>query len=386
LYSEKIINRNLEDFAAEEGWSPVYHSYDQVRDFSAYIDSLIKMESNSKSSYINVTTKISERRQREIAHWIENEQVLCGIDSGYWERNYAWVCDEKGEIFKFKNRKSQEVFDSIIAEADEKQLPIQMLCLKGRQVGITTKTALKFIHRMLFIPHTQAVMASVQREKSELIERILNTAYNRSPWWLVPRRMPKRAFDNGSILSIQSGMQATGIAQGWTPQLIHISELPLIPNPKNTIEEGLLPATHPSRNLFMVFEGTGAGNVGWFPDFWRDSKKSWPLGLSRMRPVFIPWASATDIYPQADWLRGFPVPEDFMTRRMDATIKHVKRCESYVRNTPYLAKVMGQDYSIPIEQQWYWEFEYRQAKERHTLQKFLARMPADDFEALTGGP
>ena len=382
MYSQKIINSSLELFEEENGWLPHYHSYDEVLEFTKYVDSLIRIESNSKSSYINLVKKISESRQKEIRHWIQNEQALCSLDNNYWTKNYAWVADEKGQIFKFKARKSQEVFDSVVAGFDEQQVSIEILCLKGRQVGITTCVALKFIHRMLFIPHTQAVMASVQRDKSDLIERMLNTAYNRCPWWLVPRRLPKKSFDNGSILSIQSGMQATGIAQGWTPQLIHISEISLIPNPKETIEEGLLPATHSSKNLFMVFEGTGSGNVGWFPDYWRDQKKMWPM--ARMCPLFISWPLATDLYPEADWLRKFPIPGSFLSNQLEATKKHVARCESYIRNTPFLSKVVGKDYRMPIEQIWFYEFEYRQAKERHTLQKFAARMPADDFEALTG--
>jgi hypothetical protein len=382
MYSQKIINSSLELFEEDNGWLPHYHSYDEVLEFTKYVDSLIRIESNSKSSYINLVKKISESRQKEIRHWIQNEQALCSLDNNYWTKNYAWVADEKGQIFKFKSRKSQEVFDSVVAGFDEDQVSIEILCLKGRQVGITTCVALKFIHRMLFIPHTQAVMASVQRDKSDLIERMLNTAYNRCPWWLVPRRLPKKSFDNGSILSIQSGMQATGIAQGWTPQLIHISEISLIPNPKETIEEGLLPATHSSKNLFMVFEGTGSGNVGWFPDYWRDQKKMWPM--ARMCPLFISWPLATDLYPEADWLRKFPLPESFLSNQLEATKKHVARCESYIRNTPFLSKVVGKDYRMPIEQIWFYEFEYRQAKERHTLQKFAARMPADDFEALTG--
>jgi hypothetical protein len=672
MYSQKIINNSLEFFEQENGWLPVYHSYGEVLEFTKYVDSLIKIESNSKSSYINLVKKISASRQVEIRRWIQNEQALCSMDNNYWTKNYAWVADEKGQIFKFSPRKSQQVFDSVIAGFDEDQVSIEILCLdpetkvltadlhwvrlddikvgdeivavdegetleqrklkhaasyqakkngtyeprvkgqkknlserkmrttiveakwdtfgaaveilfedgrkivcspnhkflskarggveptwyeardlgvgsevrsitkpwnepayedgwfggfidgegcmskhsepgtdvcvaqrfnvaldrardylkkrgyayreevdtrsvtpngkqgkdpvaklsvsrsdelfrlmgqtrpsrfinrrwwegkclpgkrsaatntwakiisvriipdqrlidiqtstgtfiaeglvthnclKGRQVGITTCVALKFIHRMLFIPHTQAVMASVQRDKSDLIERMLNTAYTRCPWWLVPRRLPKKSFDNGSILSIQSGMQATGIAQGWTPQLIHISEVSLIPNPKETIEEGLLPATHSSKNLFMVFEGTGSGNVGWFPDYWRDSKKKWPLNQSRMCPIFISWPLATDLYPQEDWLRKFPVPGGFLNNRLDATKKHIARCESYIRNTPYLSRIVGKDYQMPVEQQHFWEFEYRQAKEKHTLQKFAARMPADDFEALTG--
>jgi hypothetical protein len=507
LYSEKIILRNLDEFAAREGWMPTYHTYDEVCEFSAYLNTLIEMESNSKSSYIKVIKPITQRRQKEIARFIENEQALCGLDSSYWEKNFAWVCDEKGQIFKFKNRKSQDVFDAIVADFDEKQVSIELMIIKARQVGMcldpdtkvltadlkwvrisdlevgeevvavdegltleefkavgiknwrnrvqgikserprcnvnkerkmrtavveakwdvtspairltfedgrqltatpehkflikqhggsqprwqvtkkigvgdelryvttpwpemnledawiggvidgegslntkkdgielkitqafnkvldrlrdymlaqhysfqeaidcrqpdperpsklgkkdvwriaiarmnevfrligktqpvrfvgshwwngkcmpgkksgmawqrivkiellpaqrmvdiqtstktfiaegfvshnSTKVALKFVQRLMFIPHTQAVMASVQKEKSELIGRILDTAYNRCPWWLVPRRLPKRSFDNGSILSIQSGMQATGLAQGWTPTCIHV--------------------------------------------------------------------------------------------------------------------------------------------------------------------
>jgi hypothetical protein len=356
-----------------------------VAEFGAYINSLTKVESNTKSSYISVVKSITARRQKEIARWIQNEQALCGLDSSYWETRYAWVCDEKGQIFKFANRRSQDVFDSIIKEFDDLGVSIEMLILKARQVGISTKVALKFIHRLMFLPHTQAVMASVMKEKSELIGRILDTAYNRSPWWLVPRRMPKRSFDNGSILSIQSGMQATGLAQGWTPTCVHISELADVPNPKVTIEEGLFRAAHSSRNLFMVLEGTGGGNTGWLADTWRASKADWPKGQARLCPVFIPWAMCPDIYPEPDWVRKFPVPEDFLSRRIhEVTRKHVIKCESYIRNTPYLAKIAGKDWRMPVEQKWFWQFNYDAAVKNHTQKTWAAQMPADDYEALTG--
>src|SRR5262249_10182430 len=83
MYSEKTVLRNLDEFAAREGWCPQYHTYDEVREFSAYIDSLTKIESNTKSSYISVIKPITSQRQKAIARWIENEQVLCGFDSSY---------------------------------------------------------------------------------------------------------------------------------------------------------------------------------------------------------------------------------------------------------------------------------------------------------------
>jgi hypothetical protein len=384
MYSEEIVERNLREFRDREGWCPKRHTYEEVREFTAYIDSLTKVESNTKSSYISVVKSITSSRQRDIARWIENEQAMCGLDSSYWEKNYAWVCDEKGQIFKFANRKSQDVFDAIISDFDLLGVSIELLILKARQVGISTKTALKFIHRLMFLPHTQAVMASVMKEKSELIGRILDTAYNRSPWWLVPRRMPKRSFDNGSILSIQSGMQATGLAQGWTPTCVHISELADVPNPKVTIEEGLFRAAHSSKNLFMVLEGTGGGNTGWLADTWRASKEDWPKGLARLCPVFIPWAMCPDIYPEPDWLRKFPVPGDFQRKIHEVTRKHVIKCESYIRNTPYLARIAGNDWRMPIEQKWFWQFNYDAACKNHTQKTWASQMPADDYEALTG--
>jgi hypothetical protein len=385
MYSERVVNSNIDAFAAEHGWCPTPHSFAEVQEFTEYINKIVKpVESNSKSTYYGLTRPITEKRRQEIWRWIENEQVLAGLDYKYWRDNYAYVIKEGGQEVKFKNRRSQDVFDSIVADLEEQQAGIQIICLKARQVGITTLVALMFIHRMLFIPNTLAVMASVQKEKSEEIEVKLNTAYEKCPFWLKPAREPKRSFANGSRLSIESGMQPKGIAQGKTPSLIHISEIGLIPNPHNVIEEGLLPATHSNKNLFMVFEGTGSGNVGWFPDFWRDTKKKWPLGLARMCPIFISWPLATDLYPQADWLRQHPVPVNFYEKRLDATRIHITRCESYIRNTPYLARIVGSNYRVPIEQQWFYEFEYQAARDRHALHQLAARLPADDFEALTG--
>jgi hypothetical protein len=385
MYSSRIVIERIQDFASQKGnFLPIYHTYDEVLEFTEYVKSLIKKDENSKGAWITHVRRMSASKQQELVRWIQNEQVLCALDSSYWDRNYGWVCDEKGQMFKFKNRKSQEIFDSVIAEFDEKQVSIEILCLKARQLGVTTKVALKFIHRLLFIPNTQAIMASVQKERSELIKRIMDTAYGHCPWWLVPTITAKNRYDNGSILSIQSGSQAIGLAQGWTPNSIHLSELADYPNPQKMIEEGLFRATHSSKNLFMVLEGTGGGNTGWLAETWRAAKQDWPLGKSRLCPIFIPWAMCPDIYPEEDWIRKFPVPGGFESQIHDATRKHVTKCESYVRNTPYLAKIAGANWRMPIEQKWFWQFNYDTSCKTHTQKTWAAQMPCDDFEALTG--
>lgn len=387
MYSEKIIIENLEAFSkTKDGFMPVYHSIEQVEEFKQYVNSIIVHDQKGRNNYYDLSKDISSNKAQRIRRFIENEQVLCCLDSNYFETRYAWICDEKGDIFKFQNRKAQEIFDNIIAEFDDSQVAIELFILKARQQGITTKTALKFLHRMLFLPHTQAVMGSVDEKKSELITRIIEICIERTPWWLLPKRTTDRikqiGFVNGSMLSVQSGNQATGIAQGWTPTCVHISEIGDIPNPKKTLEEGLLRATHPTRKMFQVWEGTGSGNTGYQADKWRAAKEDWPLGKSRLCPIFIPWPMAPDLYPEKDWLKKFPVPDGF--RPLEATRKHVQKCELFIRNTPYLAKVAGKDWRMPMQQQWFWEFNYLEAVKSHTQKIWLSQMPADDFEALTG--
>ncbi len=388
MYAASIIQKNIKSFAASEGgWDLVYHSIEEIEEFKKWIDDNVSIDKNEKHSYYDWKGKIARSKQRQIRRWIQNEQLLCSFDSGYFESRYAYVCDEKGEIHKFKNRLAQEVFDQVIADFEEKNQSIELLILKARQLGMSTKTALKFIHRLLFRPHTQAVMSSVQAEKSELIGRILNICYEQCPWWLVPYRPTDRVgkmmgWDNGSILSIQSGSQPTGIAQGWTPTNIHISEIGDIPNPKKVLEEGLLRATHSSRNLFLVFEGTGNGNTGWLADKWRSAKEGWPQGRSRLFPMFISWPLAPELYPEADWLAKFPVPSGWQPIRETRT--HVAKCEFYIRSTPYLSRVCGENWTMPRHQQWFWEFNYLEHVAVHAAKVWFSQMPADDLEALTG--
>ena len=386
MYAKKIIERKLEKFAARQGWMPQYHTVDQIHEFKSYVDSITAIERNTRNAYVRITRMLKENQMRRLHRWIENEQVLCSIDQHYWATRYAFIIDEKNDVFQFEPRKSQEIFFEVCAYFDDLEVAIEIFVLKARQVGISTMTALMFLHRLLFLPNTQAVMASVKQDKSDLIARILEKCYDRCPWWLVPRQTTNKTgeiqWENDSIVQVQSGSQATGLAQGWTPTAVHISELADIPNPKKTIDEGLLRATHSSRKLFMVLEGTGGGNTGWQADFWRAAKEGFPVGESRFCPLFLNWPLATDLYPEADWIKKFPIPENWVPGK--ECRKHVQRCELYVNNNAFLSIVVGPNWKVTRQQQWFWEFNYKAAVKANTVRTWTSQMPADDLEALTG--
>ena len=385
MYSEKVVLKTLVAFRASQGWMPEPHSIDEVDDFKEHMDKIVDITSNSKSSTIIPKRDLTARELR----WIANERAMCWASAEYFESRYAYICDASNNIYRFKNRKSQEALDMVLADFDERHVAIEILLLKARQLGMSTKVALRFIHRLLFVPRTQAIMASVNEETSSLLQRMTTTCTEMLPWWLPPGRKRNREgklleFNTGSILSIQSGAQKMGIGQGWTPTLVHISECGDYPNPKKTLEEGLMRATHPSSSLFAVYEGTGNGNTGWWADSWRSAKELYPRGRGRLLPLFLPWVMAPDLYPMPDWLTKYPVPRNWDDEIRKETKAHVAKCEAYINSTPILTRIMGMSWKMPVEQQWFWQFNYEEALSKHTAKIWLQQMPADDFEALQG--
>jgi hypothetical protein len=49
-----------------------------------------------------------------------------------------------------------------------------------------------------------------------------------------------------------------------------------------------------------------------------------------------------------------------------------------------LAKVIGDTWTMPIEQQWYWQFKHEDHKRRRVEKSWYRQMPCDDYEALLG--
>lgn len=231
MYSPKVIEQTLDAFAAKNGWRPEPHSIAQVEEFIAYINSIVDVNSNSVNKYYGLKEgiRLTQRRRDEITRWIENEQFMCFSSADYFMTRYAWITGVGEEVFRYAPRDSQKIFHSIIAEFDEEQVAIELFILKARQLGVSTAVAVYFLHRILFRVHTRAVMASVQQKQSDLIGRIQETCTDRLPFWLPPGKKTYKAgtreWTNGSILSIQSGSQAFGIAQGWTPSCLPPSTL-----------------------------------------------------------------------------------------------------------------------------------------------------------------
>lgn len=383
MYAESIINDKLQAAKRILGWIPEYHSIDEVLKYKAHMKSLEVVKPNGD------IVLSRDLWQKEI-DWIRNERYLCFADQQYFATRYCYVSDEENHMVLYKPRESQKIFHRILQHFDEKRLSIEIQALKARQQGISTEVELKFAHRALFIPGAKCISGSVDGQKSELMAKMFYTVVDETPWWLKPgmktnRRSGDRGlieFHTNSIIAIQSGSQATGIGQGWTPTCAHISEVCDYNNPTELIEEGLLKAMHTSPVLFLLLESTGNGNTGWWADTWRSSKEFYPQGRARLFPMFLPWHLCTDMFPKKDWLEKFPIRPNWKPAK--ETIAHATKCRAFVRNTEYLRRELGAHWELPRHQMWFWEFNYQEHERKHIAKSWLRQMPCDDYEALQG--
>jgi hypothetical protein len=183
-----------------------------------------------------------------------------------------------------------------------------------------------------------------------------------------------------SSISIQHGSQFNGIARGTTPNVVHLSEVVDFIDPEGLIDASLLRAMHETPELFLMLESTAAGRHDWYHRTWEYSISNYHLGRARLQPCFLPWFVGSDIYPTPSWLRTRPIPQEW--RPYDTTLAHAERAAAYVRDTPMLSKYLGSNWTMPREQQWFFEVERAEHAAKKELGHFMSEMPANALEAF----
>lgn len=380
MYSEEKILERLLVSTKVLGWRPEYHSVDEVQRFT---DQMKKLEyvDPKNPSIIRIVRDPTPKEQR----WIQNEIHLCACDADYFLTRYGYIRDDKNSIIRFNWRASQRVYYRILQRMEAKNYSLEMQILKARQQGISTIIEGLISHRVITGYGVNAVAASSSLDQSVKMSGMMFLLVDMCPWWLKPTEKQRKegkylSYMNGCSIMIHAGSQIKGIARGSTPTVTHLSELADFDDPVALVEESLFKAVHPSPKVFLMLESTGNSNVGWWADTWRFNKANYASGRARLKPLFLPWFMATDLYPTYTWLLMHPIPEGW--RPLEETMLHATKCEAYVASTDILREELGMGWRLPKEQAWFWEVNYQEHKAKGIARSWLQEMPADDVEAL----
>ena len=356
-----------------------YHSQAQIQAAIAALDELWDTDRGTLKR--NLTP--DER------NFIINERTLCALDGRYYLENYAWIIDWKKRTSLFRPNVAQRMMMDIWADLERQGRAIHIIQLKARRLGVSTLSELEVGRRVQFMPYTNAVVASADPTKSVLMAEMIDYLWKQMPWWMMPRAtriqngMPIEFEEIHTGITVQAGNQFNGVGRGATPNVYHLSEIAEWVDAESLIDGALMRAIIDTEDVFGMIEGTGEGRGNWLHRTWELIKKDWPLGRARQMPVFLPWYVGTDIYPSEAEMRARPIPNDWVPT--DRVIRHADRARQYVVSNPLLLKHLAKhdtDWKMPREQMYFYELEWQAAKEKKTLNIFLAEMASDDFDAF----
>ena len=295
---------------------------------------------------------------------------------------------------RFTFRQGQWIFWLMLCELDRMGVSKMIQVLKARQLGISTVAEGIATWTSQFVPGAAAQIGSSDGQKTQILMGMMTLAIDQLPVWLPPTQTrSKIASDRamlefsriGTLIMVQPGSMRGGMGQGTTPTFVHLSEVSQFTSPTSQLDEGLFKALHEGPELIVILESTGDAthtSAWWWKEQWISNRDHYWTGGARFLPVFLPWHTTPELYPGDAWLKKFPMPADFTPN--EDTVAHVLRAEAYVHSTPMLAKIMGENWTMPKAQQWFWQFNHEDHKRRRVEKSWARQMPCDDYEALLG--
>ncbi len=377
MYDPATTTRFLEaQMAATPSFKAEHHS---LADIDAMIDVLNGAWDPDKRQQ---TRKLT----RDEILFIENEQLLCTHDFLYYAGHYCHIIDFEKRLVRFTPNIAQRLVLDIWSEMEAQRWAIMMLQLKSRQLGVSTLTELAVAHRLQFWSEVDAVVASSTPEKSTKMAKMIRTAWDHMPWWLMPTPtrildgLPVEFRENNASLDVSAGNKFSGVGRGSTPNIFHGSELCEWPNPEEDIDASLLNAVHETPDVFFVIESTALGRGNWFHKKWKYSKEHWGGKGSKLCPIFLPFYVGRDIYPDEGWLSKHPVPLDWSPS--ERLIAFAGRCEAEAHRNDRLRKYLGESWVMPKEMLWWYAFTESEYRDNDELNRFRAECCSSDLEAF----
>jgi hypothetical protein len=377
MYSATITTKHCEKIEAELGVKLHRYTQEESWELAAYVE------------------KRKLRPTHDDLAFIRNEQVLSQQDFYYALRYFQIERDgvEGGGVGPFSQTfwESQQILLNLIAKLEEKNIdyydkgyPCDGILIAdnkgGRQLGHTMIARAIICHRLVFWPHTRAMSASVDEDKTlELYSRD-KLILDHLPFFLKPAGWGDRStgFDkkaehiqfgeeHGSRILYQHGKQQSGIGTGRQFDVSHLTEVSQFPYPRQ-IELDFLPTIPQHPYSFCILETTPQGRKNWWYAFAERCRKK---RMPRWSYMFVPF------YAEPKKYRRHP-PDGWKPN--EQTLQTAWK----VYNTS--EELVGKPVTLERDQLYWWESMYNEALENNSLNLFLSNYsitPEQSFQSTT---
>lgn len=233
----------------------------------------------------------------------ETETLLAGIraDPGHYMPEMLYIRRKDRRVEPFVLNPQQVVVLGMFGDTIARGQLERWICLKARQIGISTLTQAWIFLKAMSTPGSRALTLSYEREHAQVLLRMSHIFLKRMPEWLgLWGEDQKNVVKLNAILckdgevSIESEIfidSATGkeAGHGHTIHYVHASEVSRWPDAGRNTLPGLLQALPMEPETFLMIEST-AKNVGdEFNERWdmAEARQEGEEGL--ILPIFLAW-------------------------------------------------------------------------------------------------
>lgn len=167
---------------------------------------------------------------------------------------------------------------------------VRVTVIKGRQQGISTYTAARFLHRATLNPGVSVFILAHISKSCDYLFDVVKRMYLNLPDPLRPsiERSNKKELKFGKIDS-EYGLGTAGaqdVGRGMNPHLLHLSEAAFYGN-TDDLSTGLMQGVATDLKTEIIMESTANGVNNMFYNLCM--KGTDPNALTRYRTLFIPW-------------------------------------------------------------------------------------------------
>ncbi len=195
-----------------------------------------------------------------------------------------------GRIVPLVFNQAQMMLHHFIEDIKNAGLLVRVCIIKGRQQGISTYTAARFLHRAVLNPGVSVFILAHITKSCDYLFDMVKRMYTNLPDPLRPgiERSNKKELKFGKIDSEYAlgTAGAQDVGRGMNPHLLHLSEAAFYGN-TDDLSTGLMQGVATDINTEIIMESTANGVNNMFYNLCM--KGTDPHALTRYKTLFIPW-------------------------------------------------------------------------------------------------
>lgn len=232
----------------------------------------------------------SEEEAREAKKMREHFPTFCA--------RWLKVKTKKGKVVPFVLNPAQMLLWKSIKEQENLGLPIRIIILKARQLGMSTMVQAYLLWKAITCPGHNGLVVAHQEDaaselfsKEELMYRLLPTEIHSALESIkdTKRQGKKLGFggDLNTLLYVDTANNPA-LGRGQTFQHVHLSELAFYAKP-DEIMFGLSQSVPLDTGTTIIIESTANGMGNYFNSMWETAVENWRETKTGYKPLFLPW-------------------------------------------------------------------------------------------------